>query len=289
VEYRKGDRVRHPARQDWGLGEVLADSHAGSLKVFFVGVGEKTLALQHVQPIKVSGSEAAHPVLDNLKIGKSAAGIKYQSLPESIQFFLREFPEGFFGKKFNEQEREYKAKAHTLALELLGKETFAELLHKGNYEEVARRALKLVNATNLIFPNEKMALKDGLANKDAQRQFAEALYEMLFGQSELESRLESFFRVLEEIRSAKWTTATYFLFVMHPDKFMFVKPTVTQYAAELCGFEINYLPQPNWRTYRSVLSFAEYLLSELRQLRPRDMIDVQSFMWCIAPGTYQGS
>ncbi len=70
---------------------------------------------------------------------------------------------------------------------------------------------------------------------------------------------------------------------------MFVKPTITQYSSELCGFEINYKPQLNWLTYKSILDFSNYLFSELSDLNPRDMIDVQSFMWCIAPGTYQGA
>ena len=61
------------------------------------------------------------------------------------------------------------------------------------------------------------------------------------------------------------------------------KPTITQHAAALCGFEINYRPEVNWLTYDLVLKFSQYLKDELVDLRPRDMIDVQSFMWCIAP------
>ena len=33
-----------------------------------------------------------------------------------------------------------------------------------------------------------------------------------------------------------------------------------------------------------VLAFANYLKAELVGLSPRDMIDVQYFMWCITPG-----
>lgn len=36
-------------------------------------------------------------------------------------------------------------------------------------------------------------------------------------------------------------------------------------------------------SYKSLLEFSEYLKSELAELNPKDMIDVQSFMWCIAP------
>ena len=87
MKYNKGDRVKHPKRDDWGLGEVLADSDGGAVRIFFVEAGEKTLSLDIIRPVPVAGSEAADPVLDNLKTDKSASGIKYQSLTESIQFF----------------------------------------------------------------------------------------------------------------------------------------------------------------------------------------------------------
>lgn len=288
MDYSKGDRVRHPKRDDWGIGEVLADSTGGSVKVFFVGAGEKSLSLQYVAPVKVSGEEASHPVLDNLKIRKSATGIQYQSLPESIQVFLEMFPEGFYGQKFQEHEREYKDKAHNLARTLLDEEAFLALRGEGDYSEIAKRASKVVNATNLMFPNEKMALKDGLTTPAHQKLFADALFSLLFGDNPLKERFEAFAGMLEETGAAKWTTATYFPFMFHPDSHMFIKPTITRHAAELCGFEINYDPQLNWRTYNSVLEFSNYLFDELSELKPRDMIDVQSFMWCIAPGTYQG-
>lgn len=284
MEYRKGERVKHPAKGDWGLGEVIENSNEDSVRVFFVGGGERTLSLKYVLPVKVEGVEATHPVLDNLKISKSSNGIKYQSLPQSIQVFLGQFPEGFYGEKFKEHEREYKEKAHALAQELLAKESFRALLVSENYAEIVRRSLKVVNSTNLIFPNEKMSFKDGLANQQLQKVFSETLFSLLHGDEELENRFVLFARFLESIDAAKWTTATYFLFVVHPQKHMFIKPTVTQYAAELSAFEINYRPQLNWLTYKSVLDFSGYLFSELSELKPRDMIDVQSFMWCISPG-----
>ena len=289
MKYKKGDRVRHPTKEEWGLGEVLGTSNDDTVRVFFVGIGEKTLSLKYVQLIKVEGNEADNAVLDNLKISKISSGIKYQSLPQSIQFFLEEFPGGFYGERFKEHEREYKEKAHALASELLGKEALAALLEAEDYGEIVKRALKLVNATNLIFPNEKMSLKDGLQHPDAQQQFGRILYDHLYGEAKLEKRFVSFAKFLENIDAAKWTTATYFLFFVHPDKYMFVKPTITQYCSELCGYEVNYKPQLNWLTYKSVLGFSEYIKSEISELQPRDMIDVQSFMWCIAPGTYHSA
>ncbi len=68
MEYKKGERVRHPTMISWGLGEVLADSNSNDVKKFFVGAGERTIALQYVQPQKVSVEDSAHPVLDNVMV-----------------------------------------------------------------------------------------------------------------------------------------------------------------------------------------------------------------------------
>ncbi|WOX05962.1 DUF3553 domain-containing protein [Microbulbifer pacificus] len=287
MEFNKGDRVRNPKMLGWGVGEVLEDTAGGDrVRVFFVGAGEKLISLNHVGLEKVTGLEAAHMVLDNLKLPKAGEVIKYHSLEESVEFFKAEFPEGFYGDKYRAHERDYKDKAHRLFVEELGKDVFGQLLAEERFDEISRRALRLCNATNLIFPNEKMALKGGLLESDNQKRFSLGLYDLLYGEGELEPRFTAFARVLEHLNAAKWTTMTYFLFFAHPDTHMFVKPTIAKHASELSAFEINYKPELNWLTYKSILNFSRYLASNLEALEPRDMIDIQSFMWCIAPGNY---
>jgi len=66
VEYKKGDRVKHPRKLDWGVGQVLSDSVAGSVKIFFTHAGEKNIDLDYVQPVKMSGDDAASVILDAL-------------------------------------------------------------------------------------------------------------------------------------------------------------------------------------------------------------------------------
>jgi len=283
LKYKKGDRVRHPSKDEWGIGEVLTDSNGQTVTIFFVGGGEKTLSLEYIHPVPVPINESSHPILDNLKISKTISGIKYQSLPQSIQYFLEKYPEGFYGTKFKEEERDYKTKTHNLSLELLGEEEFSSLLDNNDYSEIVKRSLKIVNSTNLIFPNEKMSLKDGLNSQESKEIFSKTLNHLLYGDDELEVRFNGFIKILNNMDSSKWTIVSYFLFIFQPEKYMFVKPTITQYCSELCGYEINYNPKLNWLTYKSVLDFSNYLFDELLELEPRDMIHVQSFMWCISP------
>ena len=69
-----------------------------------------------------------------------------------------------------------------------------------------------------------------------------------------------------------------------------MKPTVTKHTPAVFAFELNYKSEINWNSYERLLAFANYVSQELSKLddylHPRDMIDVQGFIWCSAPGKY---
>jgi hypothetical protein len=62
---------------------------------------------------------------------------------------------------------------------------------------------------------------------------------------------------------------------------------VTRAAAREYGFDFEYRSRPNWDTYSSLLSFARTVSRDLRDLRPRDMIDIQSFLWVQGSDEYE--
>lgn len=282
MQYLKGQRVIHPAKPDWGLGEVLNHSNGDTVEIFFVGVGQKTLALSYVEPEKIRGAAAANVHLDNLARNPSDSAPKYHSLAKATDLFLDAYPGGFQGDRYMSEEREYKDAASAKARELLDKKALAGMLKKKEYADIVAQTLQVLNATNLVFPNEKMALRDGLANEMDQIEFCEALNSLLHGAEEPSQRFSNFVSALDDMSATKWTTATYFSFLCNPDSQMFVKPTITQNAAALCRWEINYQPKVNWQTYNLILKLAGHLFEGLSELEPRDYIDVQSFMWCIA-------
>jgi hypothetical protein len=283
-ELTQGDRVRHPGVPEWGLGEVLDVPKGGEVRVFFVEAGEKTLALRHVTLEIVPFEQAQHAVLDNLARGKKGGFSRYRSFAQSRGGFLQKFPEGFYDEQYLAEERDYKVEAHELAQTELGQTELNTLIGANDHEEVCRRALRVVNKTNLIFPQEKMALRDGVKSSEGQSAFATALHGMLHGEGDLQARFEVISSALSGIGAAKWPTVTYLPFIFDPVQHMFVKPMVTQRAAETSGFDIAYQPELNWHTYHRVLEFSRYLFDELEDQKPRDMIDVQSFIWCIDPG-----
>lgn len=285
---KTGDKVIHPKMSNWGLGKILEIKADGKARVFFLHAGEKLLGLKHVDLERVEGTEAENFILDSPTLDERLKDKKFKSLPETLTDFKKLFPDGFDDENYLEEERTYKVVAHRLLTELLSKADYLAMLENGNYDEIVKRAMQVVNKTNLIFPNEKMALKDGLKNEDCKKKFSEMLFSLLHGDGELKVRFEEFAICLEEINAAKWTTLTYFLFLAYPDEHMFLKPTVAQNAANLVKAELNYRSELNWLTYKCLLKFSEELKSYLvaEGMSPRDMIDVQSFMWCIAPNNY---
>lgn len=274
-----GDRVRHPKRPEWGIGQVL-DVDSSKAGVFFVEAGRKVVSLRHVS-LTVLDPRPSHPLLDRMD-ARAAGGSGYRSISQSVKGFLKAYEGGFYGDHYLRTERGYKVAAHELARTILGRDELAPLRARGAFAEICHRAMQVVNKTNLIFPNEKMALKDGLKPARRQRAFAVALYALLHGEGTLPPRFQRFASVLEDMGAAKWTVATYFPFLLFPDQHQFIKPTYTQNAATICAFDIEYTPRPGWPAYDRMLRFSNYLKSELASLKPRDNIDVQTFMWAIA-------
>ncbi len=280
---KKDQFVFNPKKPEWGTGKVTEIINQDRARVFFQYGGYRVM-VRKTNPLVPADTENLNTaIFDNLQENSEPGDTErhFKDIPSSISFFLQEFPGGFSGEKYHEWERDYKDDGHALAIELLNQKDLEALLSAGDYQEIVSRALKVANKTNLIFPNEKMALKDGLKDDKAQELFSNSLYALLYGEDDLKHRFEGWISMLESIGADKWTIASYYLFLVHPDKYMFVKPTVTQAVANLSAFDISYTPRLNWNTYSKILQLSEYLKQELQELHPKDMIDVQSFMWCI--------
>jgi hypothetical protein len=205
--------------------------------------------------------------------------------------FLRFFPKGFYDPKYIDWERGYKLEAHRQWNELLGKDIFRDLLKDGEFKEIAARAVKIESRTNLLFSFEKMALRDGVKNNYGARAFAEGLFNLLHGVSKIENRFELWRETLanlprKQTRVLTWTNATVFGFIAQPETHIFLKPNTTKNAAREYGFNLQYNSRPSWEVYTNLLEFAERIRRDLKDLKPRDMIDIQSFIWVIGSDEY---
>jgi hypothetical protein len=198
--------------------------------------------------------------------------------------FLRYFHDGFRDETYVDWERGYKAAAHRQWEQSLGAQEIQSLVSKGEHAEVARRALGIESRTNLLFSFEKMALRDAVRPAAGARAFAEGLVDLLHGGGIFERRFERWCEVVGSLPRRKtrvltWPAVTVFGFLARPQEHIFLKPMVTRKAAAAYGFDFEYSSRPAWGTYASVLAFARRVRRDVADLRPRDMIDVQSFLW----------
>jgi hypothetical protein len=207
--------------------------------------------------------------------------------------FLRFFPQGFRDEDYLETEREYKWESHLRWRQSLGLQEFIALLQAGRHDEIAARAVRIEQRSrySMLFSFEKMALRDAVKSASGAHRFAEGLFAFLHGEGELQSRFDAWVEAISKLprkqtRVLTWPLITVFGFIAQPDQHMFMKPNAMRAAARAYGFDLEYQSRPNWNTYSRLLELATRVRSEQRDLRPRDMIDIQSFLWMQGSAEY---
>jgi hypothetical protein len=215
-----------------------------------------------------------------------------RALTKHKKRFLKFFPNSFRDQQYIDWERTYKWEAHKLWNELLGQEEFKRLLHEREYTEIANRALRVEGKCNFLFSFEKMALRDGVRTTDGAYNFAQGLYNLLH---ERGSRKEKFIEWIVAIsklpriksRVCSWPVVTFFPFIAQPTKYIILKPTAMITAARELGYDLDYSSKPSFRTYESLLDFAELTRGGIADLKPKDYHDIQSFLWVIGSCEYE--
>lgn len=211
-----------------------------------------------------------------------------RSLPGAIEAFLEEFPRGFEDDRYMKQERDDKVDASKAAKSSLEPQAFEAAL-EGDPMPLLLEVKRIVNMTNLIQGSfEKPKLFDAMLDPQHALGFTRALNALLHGRGDAPERLEEFSDYLHSLGLRKWTYGTYFLFLHKPDNCIFVKPESLKKAADKAVFDIQYDAAPTANGYRRILEFARWVEARLVReqippLVPKDLIDVQSFVWFMAP------
>ena len=198
--------------------------------------------------------------------------------------FVRFFPGGFYDNTYIEWERAYKWNAHKQWHTVLGAANFRALIRKRRFNEIAQHAVRIESRTNLLFSFEKMALGDAVKTSAGAKLFATGLYSFLHGSGDLQEKFDRWRAVVstlprKQTRVLTWPIVTVFGFIAQPRTHIFLKPKVTRLAAQTYGFDLRYESKPSGRIYLNFLEFADTVIRDLRDMRPRDLIDVQSFIW----------
>jgi hypothetical protein len=207
---------------------------------------------------------------------------------------LRFFPQSFRDERYIAWERTYKWESHKLWCKLLNREDYGTLLRRGDFEEIAKRALQVEAGTKppFLFSFEKMALRDALRTSHGARLFSEGLFNLLYERGPLKDRFVQWIMHVAELprkqsRVLSWPILTFFPFIAQPAKYMILKPTAMNNAAEALGYDFDYSSKPSYGTYQSLLDFANLVKEEISDLKPKDYHDVQTFLWVIGSAEYE--
>ena len=208
--------------------------------------------------------------------------------------FREIFPRGFADPTYLEWERNYKWAAHEAWQAALGRAEWSRLLETDRHQEIARRIASFYGRSrlNMLALYEWMALREALAEPDGARALAVGLFSLIHGAGAFGDRLEAFTEVVDDVpqrqtRLAKWPVVTLFPFVAQPRRHLILKPNLMKRAAERFGFDLEYQSRPNARTYAAVMRAVAALWNELGAWRPRDLIDIQGFIWVTCSEEYE--
>jgi len=174
----------------------------------------------------------------------------------------------------------YQRLAYERWLAALGEDDFARLLKAGEFSEVAQRAVSIEARTNLLFSFEKMALRDASKSPAGARLFATAPFEFLHGPDPDDHRFAGWCAAAagsrrRQTRLLTWPLVMGFGFTAQPRLHFFSsrswpgKPRDNLASFSDTTRDRSGRPIPvSWR-----------LRNDLRELRLRDMINVQLFLW----------
>jgi len=291
MEWNTNDWVEH---SKFGIGQITAIGD--NLSIRFLKEGEKIL-------VKTAELKPANPPSPDFQWPKTRSGASKARVSrrapadfnQLTELFRATFPGAFDDPEFDAKERRTVESAAGEFNNHLGKESFAQLMEQGNHAEVATRAMASLQATNLVFPMERIKFKTSVVSNAANHEpFATSLFQLLYGEGDDQARFSGYCDALTAFGIPKWPLATYFWFLASRGEQMFMKPLAMQRMADSVGIPLEYRADPNWQTYANLREVATRVDAELRTrgLTPRSRLDVQSFIWAalqMEEGKYGGT
>jgi hypothetical protein len=189
------------------------------------------------------------------------------------------FPGGFEDPEFDREERDYKVAASQALNDAVPLEKA-----RAADAETCKALVKIFGRTNLLSSFEQIRIRDVLLGPHGTA-FVQAAAQ--FTDGDLTGGLARMDVALKAHGPASWPLVTYLPFLWRPDAHMYLKPQVTRDFADRVGhpFAQTYAAGLKAVVYKSLLELVAQTRAEITTLRPRDNIDIQSFIWVV--GAYQ--
>ncbi|MCZ2115269.1 MAG: DUF2461 family protein [Anaerolineae bacterium] len=200
----------------------------------------------------------------------------------------------FNHEQFVADEIDYKREAAAFSREQLAKESLQALLDAGDTDGFIARLKAVANKTNLLYKGTPSTSDLAIINQpDADlRSICEAIFELLHGGGDAADRLGVFFDFVSANELPRsWTFPTYYLFLLYPEREMFIKPTVMRWLAKFTKGQVPYQSKPSAPVYEAmragIYALRDALLEQLGlpDTTP-DMIEMQSFVY-VASSIYK--
>lgn len=199
----------------------------------------------------------------------------YFGFDGAIARFRGYFPAGFADPDYVATERDYKIQA----VQKIGEMLSLDQARAGG-EAARTAAVRAFRSTNLVFQVEKARIKQVLSSPQGDAFLAGAVR---FTEGDTAVGMDQMSAAIRAESAPSWPMLTYLPFMWRPDRHMFLKPQVTCDFAYRVGhaFGHDYEQGVVPAVYESLLDLVDETRREIAVLDPRDLIDVQSFIWVV--------
>ncbi|OYQ75288.1 DUF3553 domain-containing protein [Wohlfahrtiimonas sp. G9077] len=258
MHYKKGDKVKHPKQEAWGIGLVLEDQRDDKVHILFEHAGQKLLSVQFCSPVKVE--------VDDSRLAMNQ--------PLTARF-LSLCPKGVADAKFIKNVTPYRDLSEQAQTELNEVDVRA-WLKRGEADVIVARLVALLQSAPKGLIQSPASVIQAI-EKGSAHEFASLWCDVVYGNEE--ERAEdwaAFAELCRELGIHQWSALTYLLALMKPMQLIIVMPKILTAIAPSYGMTLNFTDDFTLKDYEAALTLAAKLKSAAQAagIELRDMMEV---------------
>jgi hypothetical protein len=289
---------RHTKKHEWGLallawerdGKRAFRFEDGEVRIFkegYYGLLEEVDRPADRTTEIVAKIDREHGVSSRRRAGTKEPEQEI-TFDEQLEVFLAEFPGGFESAAWVEQHRgggagrrlkRHRDSAIDDARRQLGADALRELIDASDFAAVRQRAIDVLEATDLVTRAQIKPLSDSAGDQ----RIADALFELLHGERDIEERFDKFCHAVAQSsrKMPSWPLITALVGLIDPQEHLCIRPSVFATQAKWMAPSLQLGKQPKGSIYTRFVEMAKTILENLRGAgqKPRDLLDVYDFVW----------
>lgn len=262
--------------------KTLRDKKLGGITLRLVQLANGTLAGRYSYEDGAGTNIFAEPNETQTELWARLRSAALKADPSFVGFrgailrFLEIFPDGFSDSDYLAREREYKVNARKLL------NSTAPLQEAAIGSGFAEAIIEAYAKTNIVHPVwEAPRMANALRSENGDN-LIQRLARFTLGDR---SQLSAINRIARKYEAAKWPIVTYLPFLWNSDEpHVMLRHEPTTIFASSVGHEFPHVYEAQLvpTVYESLLDLFATTEMEIAALEPRDLIDVQSFIWVVS-------